>query len=314
MLPFEKFGGARGLVLNGGGVLGIAHVGALQKLKENDLFEYEYYAGASIGSLIAAALSMDASYEYIEQLVFNLDFSRFMDDTPYDLSVIDTTRLIWRYGWYKGEALEKFYMDVIGTLSGDPNITMQEAYNKFGKHLIMTAYRTNDSSTVEINAETFPNLPVYKALKWSSCYPFFFATETVSSDDIAKYTGHSGPGVDTIFADGGILNNYPIKLLAKYIPLESIIGLHLTSSNEVTRPLGAPLPPPPKNIVEYALGMASATRNQAMTVHISKEAWSRTIPILTGNYSSMDLHLTKLQKKELFMIGAQAVVNISSQL
>ena len=131
----------KGLVLNGGGVLGVAHVGALKRLNELGKFEYEYYAGSSVGAIIATGMALDASYEFIERLVARVDFNVLLDDTPYDANVLDILRLLRKYGWYKGEALKELYRSFIHDLTGNGDITMLEAYNLTGKFLLLTAFK-----------------------------------------------------------------------------------------------------------------------------------------------------------------------------
>ncbi len=303
----------KGLVLNGGGVLGVAHVGALKRLNELGKFEYEYYAGSSVGAIIATGMALDASYEFIERLVARVDFNVLLDDTPYDANVLDILRLLRKYGWYKGEALKELYRSFIHDLTGNGDITMLEAFNLTGKFLLLTAFRTNDSTTVEITKDTYPHVPVKDALYWSSSYPFLFATEPVRAVDIKHYTSVD-PGCDVVFIDGGTLNNYPFDLLAQYTPIETILGLHLSNDkeellyNNSQRCAVTKLPPPPTNILAHTLVCAEAIRMQAMSSHVSAPIWANTISINVGSLSSTDFNITQETKSRLFQIGYDSVL------
>ena len=46
-----------GLVLSGGGAKGIAHIGVIQALEENDI-PIDYIAGTSMGAIVGALYSM----------------------------------------------------------------------------------------------------------------------------------------------------------------------------------------------------------------------------------------------------------------
>lgn len=303
---------SEGIVFNGGGVLGIAHIGALKKLEELDILpKLNFFAGASVGSLLAAALSLGATYEYMENVISNLDFKNFMDETPFDSEIIDASRLLLHYGWYKGKELEKFYKKVVHDLCGDENITLLQAYEKTGKYLLMTAYRANDGITVELTKDTYPHLEIYRALKWSSCYPFFFATEKVSAKDMSRYTGEEEE-FDVIFADGGILENYPIRNLSKVLDLSKIIGLHLSPGEELDpaqsfcRETKVAVGPP-SNIVRFGFNMANAIYTQSINAHVSKDCWARTIPINIGRANSLNFNLTEREKALLFLSGYQSM-------
>lgn len=311
----DKLLGARGLVLSGGGVLGVAHVGALKELNDLNNFIFDYYAGSSIGAVIATGLSMDASYEFIERLVKNLDFKNFMDDTKYDANIFDFVRLIRKLGWYKGYNIEEFYKGFIRDLCGNAEITLLEAYNQFNKFLLITTFRTNDGVTVELTKDYYPNLPIYKALMYTTAYPGFFATEVVTREDILQYSGGQyDPGCGVIFSDGGVLNNYPVNLLAKYTPLDTIIGLYLCNDTKLINDgcnLNATvsLPPPPNSVISFAISILNAISLQSNSIHIKSDVWLQTIAIDVGDINSLNFNITQDQKNKLFLSGQTAVKN-----
>jgi len=70
-----------GLVLDGGGALGLAHIGTLKMLDEHQI-PVDYIAGTSMGGIIAALYSMGYSGIEIQELAENMDWSSFFSDTP----------------------------------------------------------------------------------------------------------------------------------------------------------------------------------------------------------------------------------------
>jgi NTE family protein len=301
----------KGIVLNGGGVLGVGHIGALERLGEEDIKGFKVMAGASVGALIAAALALGASQRYLDKMIKGMDFKKFLDDTSYDFDIVDTYRLINHYGWYKGEALDNFYKQVIHDLCGDANITMQEAFVKTRNYLCMTAFRANDCRTEDINHVTWPHLPLHLALRIASSYPFFFVAEIISTHDVARYTaGRFNPGCDVMFADGGILNNYPMQLLAANAGLElgEIIGLHLTGVADFNRTGVAPIPfpQPPKNIIAFTLGMGSSIMEQSRRIHVPDDCWARTIKIDCKELTSTNFSMTHEETSQVFQAGRDA--------
>src|SRR5690242_20481990 len=68
-----------GLVLEGGGALGLAHVGVIQWLEENHV-PVDYVAGTSIGGLIGGLYASGKSPEELKQLVTGVDWDEVLRD------------------------------------------------------------------------------------------------------------------------------------------------------------------------------------------------------------------------------------------
>src|SRR5438105_15119715 len=76
----------RNLVLKGGGVRGVAYVGALEELDRFGVLEgVERVAGASAGGITAVLLGLGYSVEEIKEIVENeVDFAMLLDkDNPF---------------------------------------------------------------------------------------------------------------------------------------------------------------------------------------------------------------------------------------
>lgn len=66
------------LVFEGGGVKGIALVGALTVIEENQ-FEIKYRAGTSAGAIVVALSAAGYTGNEIREIILKQDFKRFMD-------------------------------------------------------------------------------------------------------------------------------------------------------------------------------------------------------------------------------------------
>jgi len=64
----------KGLALGGGAVLGAAHIGVLKAMQELD-FRPDFISGTSIGSFVAALYAFGKSWQEIEALALDLDWS-----------------------------------------------------------------------------------------------------------------------------------------------------------------------------------------------------------------------------------------------
>ena len=66
-------------VFEGGGVRGIAHVGALLEAEESFGYEWQNVAGTSAGAIIAALIAAGYRAGEIRDIIWNLDFTQLMD-------------------------------------------------------------------------------------------------------------------------------------------------------------------------------------------------------------------------------------------
>ena len=98
-----------GLVLNGGGVLGIAHLGCLEKIQEIgiNLKQFKFYTGTSVGATIAGVLACNADLNLIKKIIMEYDFTQIEDGG------FNPIRIAKRYGWRKGANLERFIYNTI---------------------------------------------------------------------------------------------------------------------------------------------------------------------------------------------------------
>jgi NTE family protein len=76
-----------GLVLNGGGALGLAHIGVLRWLEEHHI-PVDIVAGTSMGGLVGGVYATGKSPAEVRQLVEGIDWNQMLSDgVPYrDLS------------------------------------------------------------------------------------------------------------------------------------------------------------------------------------------------------------------------------------
>ena len=101
----------RNLVFEGGGVKGIAYVGAMEVLKkEGILGKIDRVGGTSAGSINAVLFAAGYSNAETLKVVQSLDFNDFRDDSWGALK--DLNRLKNEYGWYKGD----YFRDWMGDL------------------------------------------------------------------------------------------------------------------------------------------------------------------------------------------------------
>lgn len=211
----------KNLALKGGGVKGIAYVGAIRVLDKAGLFDgIERVAGTSVGSLMAGMISAGYSVDQIENLLkHKLDLKKFkMGFNP--------IQFFRRYGIYSGAYILDF---IHGFLANSPkklppNVTFRQMEEAGCKSLFVFACDLNTHSAAEFSAYQTPDVLVAEAIRASMSIPIFFKAWQFTD---------ANPN-DHIYVDGGLAFNYPLAFFdnERFAPPpdyinEDTIGLYL---------------------------------------------------------------------------------------
>ena len=193
-----------GVSLAGGGIRGIAHVGVLKALEENNI-KVAAIAGTSAGSIIATLYAMGYSPYYIYLL-----FKRYARDIinirskPIINGITNFIRnnKIGIAGLSDGNEFEKMYDELARKkgfrLIGDIKMPLLVSAVDIGesKEYIFT----NCASRKNIQDNYITEIGIGRAVRASSSFPAIFCP--------CEYKNH-------IFMDGGVLNNLPTEELKK---------------------------------------------------------------------------------------------------
>lgn len=193
-----------GVSLAGGGIRGIAHVGVLKALEENNI-KVAAIAGTSAGSIIATLYAMGYSPYYIYLL-----FKRYARDIinirskPIINGITNFIRnnKIGIAGLSDGNEFEKMYDELARKkgfrLIGDIKMPLLVSAVDIGesKEYIFT----NCASKKNIKDNYITEIGIGRAVRASSSFPAIFCP--------CEYKNH-------IFMDGGVLNNLPTEELKK---------------------------------------------------------------------------------------------------
>ncbi len=183
------------LVLSGGGCLGFAHVGALKKLEQK--FEFEYYAGVSAGSIVAACHAIGKSADEISELIFKQNFFAL----SFDFSASN-------FGILRGKKIKKLLDEVF------ENKTFEDI-EKFGKVLRIYATNFQTGDRVEISSGKISD-----AVMASLSVPILFEPH--------QYNG-------VWLVDGGLTGNFPMQETIEKYTGEKIIGIDVATSLNTTK-------------------------------------------------------------------------------
>jgi NTE family protein len=315
--PFQN------LVFEGGGVKGIAYVGVFQELQERSIMDHIMrVGGTSAGAINAILLSLGYSLEETEEILMGMDFKNFMDDS-WGL-VRDAKRLFDEYGLYKGDFFKQWIGDRIREKTGNENSTFNELKNKGFLDLYLIGTNLSTGFSEVFSFEHTPRMRVVDAVRISMSIPLFFAAVRNMRSDV--------------YVDGGLFNNYPIKLFdrKKYIDTErharqtpyyekkenmtrppssspyvynkETLGFRLDSRQEIAafRDIAEAQRKEIGNLFDYFSALVEAIFNVQQNQHLHSDDWHRTVYINTKGVGTTDFGLREAQKKELVSEGRKA--------
>ncbi|MBA9028465.1 patatin-like phospholipase family protein [Peribacillus huizhouensis] len=274
-------------VFEGGGIRGIAFIGAIQAMEEENV-EWERLAGTSAGAVIAALVASGyKSYEIRDELS-KLDFSKLRGRTILNrVPIIGTfLALVVHLGIYKNNYLETWVDSLLAEKGIKTFADLPE-----GKLKIIASDISNGQLLILPDdlvryGMTPADLKVSTAIMMSTSLPFFFRPVIWKSKDRNK----------SYILDGGLLSNFPIWIFDTDNPRFPTFGFHFVK-NEVN--INAVIPTPIhlfKNIFKTML-QAHDLR------YMKEETIERTIQIPTGDISATDFELNKDEIDFLYRSG-----------
>jgi NTE family protein len=316
----------KNLVFEGGGVKGIAYVGALTILEEKGILpQITRVGGTSAGAINAVLLGVGYTRDEMQQILSALDFKSFLDD---DWGVVrDTDRLLSQYGWYKGD----FFHDWIGSLiekkAGNAHATFNDLHGQPGfrdMYFIGTNLSTHFAEVFSF--EHTPRMRIADAVRISMSIPLFFASVESARGDR--------------YVDGGVLDNYPIKLFDRekyidagdrpqhskrpdyykaqnksflqahpesspYVYNKETLGFRLDSKEEIAVFRDGAEPPATKinDFFDYAWALIGTILDSQASQHLHGDDWQRTVYIDTLGVGTTDFDLDDEKKLELVESG-----------
>lgn len=275
------------MAFEGGGVLGITYVPAISKLEEYGIIEgIKYYSGASIGGIFAAVMACGGDSKFLNEKFENFKPDSLLESPSGLCHWLSYFRLLSYFGIDSGSALEKWLNNIFEELTGSSDITFSEAYDLTQKICIVNGTNINTLKTDYFSVGTTPDMKIVDALRITASYPGQF--------DPVKL-------LNNVYVDGGMSDNYPVRVLDKY-PGE-FIGIKLISDSEKKNVRF----PSPDNAFSYAGRIITILHNNSMKHHVKESDWKNTIRIHTGDISPMEFDLTEEDKEFLINQAENAV-------
>jgi NTE family protein len=301
--------GKADLVLEGGGVKGIALVGAFSILEAAGV-QVQRVAGTSAGAIVGAMIAADYSALEMKTIMNDLDYNDFEDKTMWDeLGALGKAiSIFFEHGEYKGdfahhwiaEQLEAKQKTTFSTLTHpDPGSSLppEEQYRLVVMASDISAGRLRRLPwDYGVYGDDPAEVPIADAVRASMSIPFFF--KPVIKD--VKGGGKAW------LVDGGMLSDFPITTFDRTDGKQSrwpTIGLKLsaraTSSQESANPISGTF-----SMAKAMLGTMTGFYDQ---MHLDDPATiARTIFIDTTGVQATDFDLDQATKDRLFASGQAA--------
>jgi NTE family protein len=185
------------ITLSGGGIKGIAHIGALEVLSERGLLKsLREYVGISAGALVAFCLCIGTSLPELRMVISFLDFGLVRDLEPETMLNFPDT-----FGLDTGANLEKLLKAILRARRLPVDMTFgQLAAAKLGPNLRIITMNLNTCMPQEFSAACSPTASLCTAVLASMSIPIYFSPVRDPA------TGHH-------LSDGGIYFPSPFRFL-----------------------------------------------------------------------------------------------------
>lgn len=213
-----------GLVLSGGGADGMAHIGVIKALEENEI-PIDYITGTSMGALIGALYASGYSIEQIEGFFTTRSFQemargeinqknnfffRKKDDDASILTVKFDIDSILR---------PKLPTNILSPAVMDfeimKNMAAAEAAANYDFNQLMVPFRCI-AADIEAKEEiTFSKGSLSEAVRASISYPFFIKPIKIGGK---------------LLFDGGLYNNFPVDVMCEEFTPDFIIGSNVSKN------------------------------------------------------------------------------------
>ena len=214
-----------GLALSGGGAKGLAHIGVIKALEENDI-PIDYVSGTSIGSIVGMLYCIGYSPEEMIEVFKSQEFKEWQSGVIpekyryYIRDYIEDQRML-TVSIKKQDSLIKLILPshLLNTSQMDlafmrftaaPNAKAHQDFN-----YLFRPFRCVASDVYNKRAKIFRSGDLGQSVRASMTYPFLF--QCLEIDNV-------------IYFDGGLYNNFPWNVLREDFHPDIIIGSNVSGS------------------------------------------------------------------------------------
>jgi NTE family protein len=299
------------IVLEGGGVKGIALVGALSVLEERG-YEFNRVAGTSAGAIVGALVAAGFPAGELQAIMNDVDYRKFRDGRPWEQLLIGkAAELLLSNGVYRGEYLRSWLGDLlkqrhVETFADLPYHSVGHSLpsNEIGRLVVMASdisqgcLRRFPWDYSEHYGQDPLTQRVADAVRMSMSIPFFYQPVHLKG-------ANSG---SSSIVDGGMLSNFPVDVFdapqgvePRWPTFGIKLSVHVDAAQQAARPV--------KGLFGMAVAMIDTLTGFYDRMHINNpDVLARTIFIDTGAVKATDFDVDKATQQMLYDNGRAAAI------
>lgn len=299
------------LVLEGGGVKGIALVGAVSVLEERG-YRFHKVAGTSAGSIVGALVAAGTPAARLEEMMRVVDYRRFQDPPLLGRLLLPgkIVQILLHKGWCRGDYLRSWVGDMLAERDvrtfADLRLTDAGADDALqdpdrGFRFVAMASDLTQGELVRLPwayRQRFGmepgGMPVADAVRASMAIPFFF---------VPARCPDKRNGGRAWLVDGGMLSNFPVDVFDRTDgrpPRWPTFGIKLSAT-------AAPAVNQVRGVVSLSRAMLSTMTGFYDRMHVNEpDVLSRTIFVDTSGVRATDFTLTTATAQRLYESGRSA--------
>ena len=278
------------LVCKGGGVKGIALVGALLYFEECG-YIWKKVAGTSVGAIVASLVAVGYTAKEIYDIMLKIDYHKFADkNTLQSIPLIGPPiSLFYSKGIHAGDYVENF---------------LSEKFEQKGKKYFKDIYENGESKLKVIASDVTRHklivLPddlveyninpmefeIAKAVRMSLSIPFFFEPVILNKKGNPSY-----------IVDGGLLSNFPIWIFdVSDRPRWPTFGLNLYNNVQSSNSNH-------HGLISYLMDVIETSLSTSEEIYFKDCDCVRIVNIPTLGISTINFDITKEEMTSLFNSG-----------
>ena len=278
------------LVCKGGGVKGIALVGALNYFEECG-YQWKRVAGTSVGAIVASLVAVGYKSSEIRDILYTLDYKKFADKNALQSIPLvgPIASLFYHKGIYSGDYVENFLSEKFFMKN---KIYFKDIYEDNESRLkVIAADVTNHKLVVlpddlvkyNINPGEFE---IAKAVRMSLSIPFFFKPVVLNKRKNPSY-----------IVDGGLLSNFPIWIFdVNCKPRWPTFGLNLINEEKNN-------PGDNNGFIPYLMDVVTTSLDTSEEVYFKSRDAVRIVNIPTLGINTVNFDITRQEMINLYNSG-----------
>ena len=307
------------LVFQGGGVKGIALVGALSAIEEQGYVPNDV-AGASAGAICAALVAAGYTAAELKDVLESTDFFAFEDKGWEDRIPIAGIpfSLLTDHGIFEGRAFQAWMQGLLAAkgITKFGQLRDEDADDERFRYRLQVIVSDvterqllllpKDAGIIGLDPD---DLDIAHAVRMSMSIPIFFEPVTITDKTKKEHT----------LVDGGMLSNFPVWVFddGTADPPWPTFGLKLVDPDPkqvITgeAPAIAIKHTGVKGLIEYLMGLVSTMTDAHDKLYLERDTFVRTITISNCGVKTTQFDLNDAAKDELYRSGVKAATDFFS--